>query len=56
MLGSEMLRGPLGEPDSGNLPLVPRLLAQQILVVLIVSLKAVPKRFGIDASHVIRIA
>jgi len=51
-----VLRDPLGEPDFHDFPFVPRLLAQQILVVLIVALEAVHKRFGIDASHVISVA
>ncbi len=56
MLGLEVLWVPLGEPDPHDLPLVSGLLAQQILVVLILTLETVSKRLGIDASHVISFA
>ncbi len=56
MLGPEVLRGPLGEPDLHDFPFISRLLAQQILVVLMLALETVPKRFGIDALHVISVA
>ncbi len=56
MLGPEVLLGPLGEPDLHDFPFVLRLLAQQILVVLILALETIPKRFGINASHVISVA
>jgi hypothetical protein len=56
MLGFEVLWVPPGEPEPDDLPFVSGLLAQQIPVVLILTLETVSKRFGVDASHMISVA
>lgn len=56
MLGSEMLQSPCVNTETHDLPSILGMLAQQKLVIGILTLETVPQRFGIDSAHTDSIA